>query len=63
MTTPTTETKTFEMDGKSYETDAETLSVLNGIVKSYRKGGSQDNSAVAAMMALGMATGRIVEIG
>lgn len=50
----------FEMNGLHYETDAETLIVLREIVPGAKKTG--DASAVAAVMALGLAAGRIREI-
>lgn len=50
----------FEMNRKSYKTDEETLNVLRGIVSSAKK--SNDMSAVIAVMALGLKTGRITEI-
>ena len=50
----------FQLDGAHYGTDADTLSVLRSAVDSYRAGGSVDVSAVAAMMHIGIATGRIV---
>ena len=55
-------TKTFEMNDKAYKTDSETLDVLRRAVASYKTSGSKDNSAVAAVMYLGLATGRIQEI-
>jgi len=51
---------TFELNGKTYETDKETLEVLRSIVPSARQGG--DASAVAVVMELGLETGRIKEI-
>lgn len=53
-------TKTFEMNGKGYETDAETLNVLRSIVPAAKQAG--DASAVAAVMELGLETGRIREL-
>jgi hypothetical protein len=50
----------FEMNGKTYETDSETRSVLQGIVPTAKL--SHDYSAVTAVMALGLETGRIVEV-
>lgn len=50
----------FEMNRKSYKTDEETLNVLRGIASSAKK--SNDMSAVIAVMALGLKTGRITEI-
>ena len=54
-------TTTFEMNGKTYKTDVETLEVLQSIVPSARDRG--DASAVATIMSLGIWTGRIKEIG
>ena len=54
-------TKTFEMNGKAYRTDAQTLKVLRDAVQSFRDDGSKDVSAVSAVMILGMKTGIIVE--
>jgi hypothetical protein len=53
-------TKTFEMNGKAYRTDAQTLSVLRGIIPAAKRSG--DYSAVTAVMALGLKTGCIVEV-
>ena len=52
--------QTFEMDGKAYRTDAETLALLREIVPAAKATG--DASAVAAVMVAGLATGRIVEL-
>jgi len=49
----------FELNGKTYTTDNETLVVLRSIVPDAKATG--DASAVAAVMASGMAAGRIVE--
>jgi hypothetical protein len=51
---------TFEMNGKGYETDAETLDVLRSIVPPAKDTG--DFGAVALVMVLGLDSGRIVEI-
>lgn len=48
---------TFEMNGKAYQTDAQTLVVLRSIIPAAKSSG--DNSAVAAIMSLGLHTGRI----
>lgn len=53
-------TETFEMNGKTYRTDAETLAVLRSIVPSAHA--TTDASAVAAVMVLGIQNGRIVEV-
>lgn len=54
-------TKTFEMDGRGYRADAETLDVLRSVVPAAKASG--DVSAVAALMHLGLQAGRIREIG
>lgn len=50
---------TFELNGKFYRADAETLAVLRSVMHAAKAGG--DSSAVIAIMALGERTGRIVE--
>ena len=50
---------TFEMNGKGYSTDEETLDLLRKIVPSAKE--AVDFSAVTAIMALGLKTGRIKE--
>ena len=50
----------FELDGITYETDAETLKVLHSIIPAAKATG--DASAVAAVMFLGIKTGRIREV-
>lgn len=57
---PMTAQVTFEMNHKSYATDAETLSVLSQAVHAAKA--SNDYSAVCAVMALGLKTKRIVEL-
>lgn len=52
--------KTFEIDGKTYATDAQTLDVLRSIVPDAKATG--DASAVAAVMHLGLHTGCIVPL-
>jgi hypothetical protein len=49
----------FTLNGKTYDTDSETLNVLRGIVPTARETG--DSSAVIAIVILGLATGRIQE--
>ena len=49
----------FEMNGKAYTTDGETLEVLQSVMPEYHRSG--DASAVAAIMILGLETGRIHE--
>ena len=49
----------FEMNGKIYSTDEETLKLLREIVPSAKKSG--DMSAVTAVMSIGLMTGRIAE--
>jgi hypothetical protein len=51
--------ETFEMNGKTYETDLETLEVLRSIVPAAKSTG--DTSAVTAVMSLGLKTQRIKE--
>lgn len=53
-------TKTFELNGRSFRTDEETLNVLRSVIPSAKK--NNDSSAVAAVLGLGLMTGRIVEI-
>lgn len=53
-------TVTFEMNGKGYKTDVETLDLLREQVSIGRK--NDDFSAVAAMMTLGVMAGRIVQM-
>ena len=52
---------TFEMNGKAYRTDLETLDVLRSIVPAAKA--ANDFSAVAEVMDLGLAVGRITELG
>lgn len=51
---------TFEMNGTTYQTDAATLNLLRSIVPAAKDSG--DVTAVAAVMALGLKSGRIVEL-
>jgi hypothetical protein len=51
---------TFEMNGITYRTDAATLEVLRSIIPAAKA--SNDYSAVAAVMHLGLASGRICEV-
>ena len=51
--------KTFELNGKAYETDTETLEVLRSIIPAARTSG--DGSAVQAVMAAGEMSGRIIQ--
>lgn len=51
---------TFEMNGKSYRTDVETLKILRSIVPSAKATG--DASAVSVVMSFGLRSGRIVEL-
>lgn len=53
-------TKTFELNGISYKTDANTLNVLRSVMPSAKKTG--DSSAAIAVISLGKMTGRIVEL-
>jgi hypothetical protein len=50
----------FEMNGKAYATDAETLDVLRGIVPAAKETG--DGSAVIALMTAGEMSGRVREV-
>ena len=52
--------KTFEMNGKAYQTDKETLELLRDIVPQAKR--VNDFSAVIAVMELGEHTGRIRQI-
>lgn len=52
--------KAFELGGKSLRTDKETLNVILSLIPSAMK--SNDCSAVAAVLGLGLMTGRIVEM-
>lgn len=52
-------TAAFGMNGKTYATDEETLRVLQSIIPPAKA--EEDFSAVAAVMALGLKAGRIVE--
>lgn len=54
-------TESFQMNRKSYRTDARTLSVLRSIVPTAKA--AKDGSAVCAVMTLGKMTGCIVETG
>ena len=51
---------TFEINGKKYATDLETLKLMRVVVDSADKSG--DNSAVIAVMIMGELNGRIKEI-
>ena len=53
-------TVTFEMNARAYRTDVETLDLLRGIVPAAKA--ANDMSAVALVMELGLAGGRIVEV-
>ena len=57
----TKRTKTFEMNGRAYSCEPGALEALRSIAPDARKTG--DNSAVAALMALGLKTGAIKELG
>ena len=52
--------KTFEMNGKAYQTDKETLELLREIIPKAKQ--AKDFSAVIAVMDLGEQAGRIKEI-
>lgn len=51
--------QTFTINGKSYRTDNETREVLRSIMQSAKD--NNDSSAVAAIMHLGLESGRIIE--
>lgn len=53
-------TNQFELNGKTYKTDGETVKVLRSIIPAAKTTG--DSSAVIAVMSLGLATGRIIEV-
>ena len=53
-------TTTFTLNGKTYETDGETLEVLRSVMPSAKTTG--DSSAVIAILALGEKTGRITDV-
>ena len=55
-----TTVKTFEMNGKAYQTDDETLELLRDIIPQAKRAG--DFSAVMLVMDLGEHTGRIKEM-
>jgi len=48
------------MNGKGYETDRETLEVINSVIVSAKESG--DFSAITAIMGLGLKTKRIIAI-
>lgn len=52
--------KTFTLNGKTYQTDTETLNVLRSIIPSAKTTG--DSSAVIAVIELGKMTRRIIEV-
>jgi len=52
----------FEIDGKFYQTDSETLKLLRNYVKQYRKGNKVARETIAAIMTLGLMGGRIKEL-
>jgi hypothetical protein len=51
---------TFTLNGKTYQTDTETIKVLRSIMPSAKDTG--DSSAVIAIITLGEMTGRIKEV-
>lgn len=53
-------TNKFELNGKWYMTDDETIKVLRSIIPSAKN--SSDSTAVIAVMALGLKAGRIIEL-
>ena len=52
-------TKTFQLNGLSYRTDAETLKVLRSVMPGAKKSG--DSTAVQFIIFAGTKTGRIVQ--
>ena len=50
----------FELNGKTYQTDADTLDVLRSIIPTAKTSG--DSTAVMTILFLGLASGRIVEV-
>ena len=52
--------KRFEMNGKAYETDEETLDVLRSIVPDAKK--NNDSTAIYLIMFFGLAAGKIKEL-
>ncbi len=52
----------FELNGKWFVTDDDGIKAVRSVIKSYRDGGSKDNSAVVAIMLIGDMTGRIQQI-
>lgn len=52
--------KRFELNGKTYETDQETLNLLNQIIPTAKESG--DSTAVMAVIFLGEKTGRVKEM-
>jgi len=50
----------FELNGKVYKTDPETLEILKGLIPRAKQTG--DNSAVIAVLTLGEMAGKITEI-
>lgn len=53
-------TNKFELNGKWYTTDGETIEVLRSIIPAAKNSG--DSTAVIAVMALGLKSGRIIEL-
>lgn len=50
----------FTLNGKTFETDAETLNVMRNLMPSAKA--TNDSSAVMAMLFLGLEAGRITEM-
>ena len=55
-------TEKFQLDGKWYTTNEETLKVLSIAINSYRIGGSTDVSAIACVMSWGLKAGVIADV-
>lgn len=55
-------THKFEMNGKTYRTDQETIELLRPMVASYRAGAEGMLAAIATVMTLGLQSGRVEEL-
>ena len=52
----------FELNGKWFMTDNETIKVIRTVIDGYHETGDTDSSAVMAIMLIGTMTGRIQEL-
>lgn len=52
----------FVMNGKTYITDSETLTVLREQIMTYRAGKKERLDCITAIMSLGLKAGRIKEV-